>query len=98
MQSLNVCEFALLVRSSHGGHIPENPAFMRNMGEALTPEAAEKVSFWVGSLIQSFSRYTDRLPLLELTNTAERLTRMSGILDNVVESLDEGNIRGCRIV
>ena len=88
----------LMSRSVHGGRFPENPAFVQNLGETVRPEVAEKISFWVGGLILSFGRYTDRQSLLELTDTTQRLTQMSTTLEAVVERLDEGNIRGCRII
>ncbi len=60
-------------------------------------EAAEQLSFWVAGLMQAVHRF-DRLALLEMTSTTERLQLLTSRLNAVATGLGEGNLRACRIM
>ena len=70
---------------------------MQQGGSPPTPESAEKLSFWIAGLLQAVHRF-DRLSLLELTDTTERLQLLTARLDAVAGRFQEGSMRGCRIM
>jgi len=70
-----------------GGTPPNMLTWIQGVSEAPTAEEAEKLSFWLACLLQPFHRF-DRLQLLRMTSTMERLTFLVEKLNQVVSRLD----------
>ena len=90
-----------LCRTCHRGRFPELPAYIQRIRDLQSPDqlqgAAERLSFWVAGLMQAVHRF-DRLSLLEMTSTKERLELLTSRLNAVAAGLGEGNLRACRIM
>ena len=90
-------QFNIACRACHGGRFPDLPPGLQAGARGCTPEAAEKLSFWVAGHVQAIHRF-DRLSLLEGTSSAERLQFLTTRLNAVVAGFGSGSLRGCRIM